>query len=90
MREATLSESAVNGEQRPEQTAQRRGFFSGIILFLRQVVDELRKVVTPTRDELLRMTGVVLAFVAIMILLVMGLDWLFGTGAGFTFGDPGS
>jgi len=58
-------------------------------LFLRQVMDELRMVVTPTREELVRMTGVVLAFVVVMILLVMGLDWMFGTLAGLLFGAGG-
>lgn len=53
------------------------------------MVDELRKVVTPTSEELLRTTGVVLAFVAFMILLVMGLDWVFGTVAGLLFGAGG-
>lgn len=58
------------------------------MLFLRQVVDELKKVVTPTREELIKMTGVVLVFVVFVILLVTGLDWLFGTGASFIFGNP--
>ena len=82
-----MSETAVSGGgSRPADAHKKRGLFARIGLFLRQVMDELRKVVTPTREELLRMTGVVLAFVAIMILLVMGLDWLFGTAARFTFG----
>ena len=38
-------------------------FFRSIALFVTQVLDELRKVVTPTGDELLKMTGVVLAIV---------------------------
>jgi preprotein translocase subunit SecE len=82
-----VSETAVSGgSSRTADARKKRGLFARIGLFLRQVMDELRKVVTPTREELLRMTGVVLAFVAIMILLVMGLDWLFGTAARFTFG----
>ncbi len=82
-----MSETAVSGGSgRPADARKKRGLLARIGLFLRQVMDELRKVVTPTREELLRMTGVVLAFVAIMILLVMGLDWLFGTAARFTFG----
>lgn len=85
-----MSETAVNGQQ-SGSASKRRGLFARITLFLRQVWDELRKVVTPTREELLRMTGIVLAFVAFMILLVMGLDWLFGLAAGFTFGGgPGA
>jgi preprotein translocase subunit SecE len=47
-------------------------------LFLRQVVAELRKVVYPTRPQLLNYTLVVLVFVAIMIALVTVLDLAFG------------
>ena len=38
---------------------------------------ELRKVVTPTRQELLKYTAVVLGFVVVMMALVYGLDVLF-------------
>jgi preprotein translocase subunit SecE len=47
-------------------------------LFLRQVVAELRKVVYPTRPQLLSYTAVVLVFVAIMIAIVTVLDLAFG------------
>ncbi|WP_229679698.1 preprotein translocase subunit SecE [Agrococcus terreus] len=55
--------------------------------FLREVLVELRKVVTPTRRELIRYTLVVLVFVVIMMLLVSGLDLLFGSFVGWVFGD---
>jgi len=47
-------------------------------LFLRQVVAELRKVVYPTRPQLLSYTAVVLVFVVIMIAIVTVLDLAFG------------
>lgn len=85
-----MTELAANdGGSTPAPDRQRRGLFARTALFLRQVMDELRKVVTPTREELVRMTGVVLAFVVVMILLVMGLDWMFGTLAGLLFGAGG-
>lgn len=65
---------------------QRRGLFGGIALFLRQVIAELKKVVTPTRAELFRYTGVVLVFVIIMMVFVTALDLLFGWGASWVFG----
>lgn len=68
--------------------AQRRGPFARLALFLRQVVGELRKVVTPTRKELFSYTGVVLVFVVIMMLLVSGLDFGFSALVNFLFGDP--
>ena len=68
--------------------AQRSGPFGRVALFLRQVVAELRKVVTPTRRELISYTGVVLVFVVIMMLLVSGLDFGFSALVNFLFGDP--
>ena len=68
--------------------AQRRGPFARVALFIRQVFGELRKVVTPTRKELLSYTGVVLVFVVIMMLLVSGLDFGFSALVNFLFGDP--
>ena len=68
--------------------AQRRGPFARLALFLRQVVGELRKVVTPTRKELFSYTAVVLVFVVIMMLIVSGLDFGFSALVNFLFGDP--
>ncbi|MBG6237214.1 preprotein translocase subunit SecE [Mycetocola sp. CAN_C7] len=70
--------------------AAKRGPFAGIILFLKQVIAELKKVVTPTRKELFSYTGVVLVFVVIMMALVYGLDQLFGWLVVFVFGTPGA
>ena len=64
------------------------GFFGRIALFFRQVWSELRKVVTPTRKELFSYTGVVLVFVVIMMALVSLLDWVFGMGVVWVFGNP--
>ncbi len=68
--------------------AQRRSPFGRVALFLRQVLAELRKVVTPTRRELISYTGVVLVFVVIMMLLVYGLDFGFSIFVNFLFGNP--
>jgi len=67
---------------------QRRGPVGRVALFLRQVIAELRKVVTPTRRELISYTGVVLVFVVIMMLLVYGLDFGFSALVNFLFGNP--
>ena len=68
--------------------AARRSPFARLALFLRQVVGELRKVVTPTRRELLSYTGVVLVFVIIVMAIVSGLDFGFSALVNFLFGDP--
>jgi preprotein translocase subunit SecE len=67
--------------------AERRGPFGRIALFIRQVLTELSKVVTPTRRELLSFTGVVIVFVVIMMAIVYGLDFVFGWAVAWVFGD---
>jgi preprotein translocase subunit SecE len=64
----------------------RRGPFARIALFLRQVVAELRKVVTPTWRELVTYTGVVLAFVVVMMAIVYVLDLGFSALVVLVFG----
>lgn len=49
-------------------------FFAGIGLFVRQILDELRKVVRPTGPELVRYTTVVIVFVMIVMLVVSLFD----------------
>lgn len=63
--------------ERP-RPSKRRGPFARLSLWIRQVIAELRKVVYPTRQQLLTYTAVVLVFVAIMIAVVSGLDLALG------------
>ncbi|QEO08766.1 preprotein translocase subunit SecE [Protaetiibacter larvae] len=69
------------------ERAERRSPFARIALFIRQVIAELKKVVTPTRRELFSFTGVVLVFVVIMMGLVYGLDYLFSWLVNWAFGN---
>jgi preprotein translocase subunit SecE len=48
------------------------------LTFYRQVVAELRKVVWPTRPQVVNYFFVVLVFVLIMMAFVAGLDYGFG------------
>ena len=80
------------GKPRPEGGGPL-GFFTRRIaalrLFLRQVVAELKKVVRPTRNELVTYTSVVLVFVLVVMTYVSVLDfgigrlvlWGFGGGS---------
>lgn len=63
-----------------------RGGRTNPALFYRQVVAELRKVIWPTRQQLLTYTGVVLVFVVIMIGYVFTLDNLFSNAVLALFG----
>ena len=77
--EMTMTEST-------EQVAEKLGLFARIGLFYRQIVNELTKVVWPTRNQLSTYTAVVLVFVSFIIAVVSLLDlvltkivfWVFG------------
>src|SRR3954465_14914971 len=65
---------------------QRTGRVSRVRLFLRQVVAELKKVVRPTRNELLTYATVVLVFVVAVMSYVSVLDFGFGKLVLWVFG----
>lgn len=67
---------------------KKLNFFQRIALFIRQVFGELRKVVTPTRQELVKYTAVVLGFVLVMMAIVYGFDLLFTWVVNVVFGVP--
>lgn len=72
-----MSESSVAPKPRKSEP-ERTGLFARIALFVRQVIAELRKVVTPTRNELVNFTIVVTVFVLVCMAFVAGLDYVFG------------
>ena len=57
-----------------------------ISLFYRQVIAELRKVIWPTRKELLTYTSVVIVFVLVVIAYVSVLDFVFAKAILSIFG----
>ena len=77
--------SRVAGRTRAEATP-KMNVFKRLRKFLREVVAELRKVIWPTRRELITYTWVVIAFVTVMALFVAALDLLFGRAALAVFG----
>ncbi|MCA0337235.1 MAG: preprotein translocase subunit SecE [Actinobacteria bacterium] len=77
--------------RRSGKDAAKRGnpisrWFSGIGLFIRQILDELRKVVRPTRSELWNYTLVVIVFVTVIMALVSALDYGFSKLIALAFG----
>ena len=52
-------------------------WFRALQLFVSQILDELRKVVRPTRAELWQYTIVVIVFVTVMMAFVAGIDFGF-------------
>lgn len=68
------------------EKAVKPNVFMRIGLFIKQIIDELRKVVTPTAKELFFWSFGVFIFVVLLMLLVTGMDfglcklvlWVFG------------
>ena len=82
VRTVTATRPTESRQPRPESRRRR----TGIRLFLRQVVAELRKVVRPTRNELLTYFSVVLVFVLAVMTYVSLLDFGFGKLVLWVFG----
>ena len=67
---------AVASQPREQQTPRPQGpSRSGVVGFLRGVIDELRKVVWPTWGELYRYTLVVIVTVVILGVFIGGVDY---------------
>ena len=86
------STTGAAGSGRARRDSPRPGnpvarFFGAIALFIRQILDELRKVVRPTRHELVTYTSVVIVFVTTVMMYVWGLDQLINRLIAFAFGN---
>jgi len=66
--------------------ASKKPLPARISLFYRQIIAELRKVIWPTRKELVTYTTVVIAFVCVVILYVTVLDFGFSKAVFAVFG----
>ena len=79
---------AESADSRPKAKTEteRVGIFGRLARFFREVVAELRKVIWPTRKELLTYTAVVVVFVAVVLTIVAGLDYAFAKGVLWVFG----
>jgi preprotein translocase subunit SecE len=66
---------------------RRPGIFARIVNFIREVVAELRKVIWPTRKELITYTTVVVVFVVVMLTIVGLLDYGFAKAVLWVFGN---
>jgi preprotein translocase subunit SecE len=92
----TVGESTLGGPSRDSGAAERSkrdagreggGRIRNIGTFYKQVVSELRKVIWPTRKELVTYTTVVVVFVLIITSIVAVFDLAFGKGVLAVFGE---
>jgi preprotein translocase subunit SecE len=76
-----------DGGRRQRRPGDSGGRIRNIGTFYRQVVAELRKVIWPTRKELVTYTTVVLFFVFVMVAIVAVFDLAFGKAVLAVFGE---
>ena len=79
-------DAARTTQRGPRSTDRSAGPLARLSVFLRQVVAELKKVVRPTRSELITYTSVVLVFVIAVMIYVSVLDLAFGRLVFWAFG----
>jgi len=80
---------ADDDQKKTKKDVERAGFFGRIGRFFREVVSELRKVIWPTRKELLTYTAVVVSFLTVMTAIVAGLDYVFARVVLWALGGNG-
>lgn len=68
------------------EKAVKPNVFMRIGLFIKQIIDELRKVVTPTAKELFVWSLAVFIFVLLLMALVTGMDFGLGKATLWVFG----
>jgi preprotein translocase subunit SecE len=83
--EEPVAEPAAGGKGARRPPKDRRGI-ARIPRLYREVAAEMRKVIWPTRRELVAYSTVVLAFVTAMVLIVAGLDFVFTKAVLAVFG----
>ena len=83
---AASASKAKGAKGKASDEKKRRNVFALIALFIRQIFAELKKVQRPTREELGQMFSTVLAFVAIIMIVVGLLDLGFGRLTFWVFG----
>jgi preprotein translocase subunit SecE len=83
---APAAAAARGGVPAAAKKERRPGPISRTITYVRQVVAELRKVIWPTRKELVTYTTVVLVFVVLMVSIVSAFDFAFTQAVLAVFG----
>jgi preprotein translocase subunit SecE len=83
---AGTATAARGDDARGPRKPGRGGPVRRVTTYVRQVASELRKVIWPTRKELVTYTSVVLVFVVIMVSVVAVFDFAFTKAVLAVFG----
>ena len=83
---STLLRRGENAEKRPKPGTPAKAPRTTPVLFIRQVVAELRKVIWPTRREIRTYTIVAMTFILVLVAIVTSLDYGFTKLVFYVFG----
>lgn len=81
------AELNVQKDKKKKEKAAKGSLRTRMVLFFRQTVAELRKVIWPTRKELISYTWVVLVFITVMAAIIGVMDLVFAKGVLMVFGS---
>ena len=84
--DATQDDTETDKKPRRGGKRGKKGLIGRLALFYRQIVAELRKVVWPSRSDLITYTTVVIVFVVVVISFVSVVDWGFNKLVSYVFG----
>lgn len=72
------------------ESTKKKGFFSGIVKFAKEVKSEMKKVVWPSRSQVLHNTMIVIAVILMVGIFLAIVDTIFGgVVRGVIIGDFG-
>ena len=76
MAEEKKNAAPVKNTNAVKKEEKKLGFFKKIGKWFREMKSELKKVVWPTRKQLVNNTGVALAVMAVAAVILWGFDWI--------------
>ncbi len=75
-----MAEKTAKGEKKKGFFTGVKNFFGNIVKYFRDTKSEMKKVVWPTKKQIINNTIVVLVVVLVAAVVIFGLDTLFGLG----------
>ncbi|GAA0662255.1 hypothetical protein GCM10010193_11900 [Kitasatospora atroaurantiaca] len=85
-RDRKRANRSAGGDGKKSGKRAKKGVFARAALFYRQIIAELRKVVWPSRHDLMQYTSVVVVFVVVIMGVVASLDYGFSKLSLWIFG----
>jgi len=84
-----MSEKIKNKEEKATKPSKPKkpNIFVRFIKMCKEIISEIKKVVWPSRKQVVNNTIIVVGFIVAAGAFVSGIDWLFKLGIGFLTGN---